>query len=188
LLPHAHLSLTQIFSLTGLTVPSAEELQLPKLAKRCQSCQPVKIIKLSTGEFLLCYNGAPQILPIYRLHRTEVISGWNLEFGLYVDRHGTPVRSEPVVEWTGTANRVAVHEQYLLLFDERFIEVRHLDTGVLVQIIAGDNVRCAWDGRGGPSEQERVHVVMLSPNITPGTWPIERAGSAQRLWELTQTA
>ena len=52
------------------------------------------------------------------------------------------------VEWEGTAERVALHMPYILLFDSRFIEVRRLETGRLVQIIPGNDIRCIWDGRG----------------------------------------
>lgn len=52
------------------------------------------------------------------------------------------------VEWEGTAEQVAWHPPYFLLFDIRFIEVRHIETGRLVQIIPGNNIRCIWDGRG----------------------------------------
>ena len=52
------------------------------------------------------------------------------------------------VEWEGTAERVAWHAHYLLLFDSQFIEIRHVETGRLVQIIPGNDIRCIWDGRG----------------------------------------
>lgn len=71
-----------------------------------------------------------------------------LEFGIYVDKHGDPCRPSGTIEWEGTAERVALHQPYILLFDSRFIEVRHLETGRLAQIIHGNDVRCLWDGRG----------------------------------------
>lgn len=70
------------------------------------------------------------------------------EFGLFVDKHGDPNRTTSTVEWEGTAERVALHAPYVLLFDSRFIEVRRLETGRLVQIIPGSDIRCIWDGRG----------------------------------------
>ena len=41
-----------------------------------------------------------------------------------------------------------MHSPYILLFDTRFIEVRHIQTGRLAQIIPGHNMHCIWDGRG----------------------------------------
>ena len=78
------------------------------------------------------------------------------------------------VEWEGKAARVAWHLSYILLFNPRFIEVRHTLTGRLVQVIFGNNIRCICDGRGanqfqpihkGSSDEvlsqlPRVHGVM----------------------------
>ena len=75
------------------------------------------------------------------------------------------------------ANRIAFHPPHVLIFDTRFIEVRHVETGRLVQIMQGKDVRCTWDGRGtrkpnalaesasAPDtalEQSRIHAVMTS--------------------------
>lgn len=57
------------------------------------------------------------------------------------------------VEWEGKAEQVAWHPPYILLFDRRFVEIRHLETGRLVQIICGNNIRCTWDGRGTNKSQ-----------------------------------
>lgn len=78
------------------------------------------------------------------------------------------------VEWEGKADHVAWHPPYILLFDSRFIEIRHAETGRLAQIIFGNDLRCIWDGRGANqsepdnegssdevvSQQPRVHGVM----------------------------
>jgi hypothetical protein len=42
---------------------------------------------------------------------------------------------------------VAMHAPYVLLFDAQFIEIRHIETGRLAQIISGTDMRCVWDGR-----------------------------------------
>src|ERR1700733_1864278 len=45
-----------------------------------------------------------------------------LEFGVYVDRHGDATnRQVGVIEWEGTAERVAFHPPYVVIFDSRFI-------------------------------------------------------------------
>lgn len=92
-----------------------------------------------------------------------------------MNAHGSLSRINPVVEWDGTADRVALHPPYILLFNPRFIEVRHINTGRLVQIIAGNDIRCTWDGQGvnlspaivtscaiddNISQEPRVHAVM----------------------------
>ncbi|CAL1714491.1 unnamed protein product [Somion occarium] len=145
----------------SVTIPQREDPRLEKLAKRCESCKPRGMFRSSKDEFLLCYD----------------------EFGLYVDRHGDPSRSIQTIEWEGTAEHVAWHPPYVLLFDTRFIEIRHVETGRLAQIIPGNDMRCIWDGRGttslppaspGPdgwnetiSQEPRVHGVMNAPDSNP---------------------
>jgi hypothetical protein len=124
------------------------------------------------------------------------------EFGLFVDRQGNPSRSTGIIEWEGTAERVAMHAPYVLLFDSRFIEVRHVETGRLVQVIAGNDIRCVWDGRaldGGAAavppegtedkmiQEPRVHAVMNLPEppAQPGTRP--GRGIMQHVFELFPT-
>ncbi|KAL7280654.1 hypothetical protein ACG7TL_005593 [Trametes sanguinea] len=167
----------------SVTIPQRDDPRLEKLAKRCESCRPMGMFRSSNDEFLLCYD----------------------EFGLYVDRHGDPSRSIGTIEWEGTAEHVAWHPPYVLLFDSRFIEIRHVETGRLAQIIPGNDVRCIWDGRGvtgvppAPaipegygqemiSQEPRVHGVMnatenapLGPNMRGGR-PI-----AQHVFELIPT-
>ncbi|KAF8546110.1 hypothetical protein OG21DRAFT_1427914, partial [Imleria badia] len=90
------------------------------------------------------------------------------------------------------ADRVALHAPYILPFDPRFIEVRHVDTGRLAQIIPGVDVRCVWDGRGvdsspaviiakgsddNMSQEPKIRAVMNSRS----RWTMRRDGLALRL-------
>jgi len=119
-----------------------------------------------------------------------------------VNPHGDPLRDNPTVEWEGKANRVALHAPYILLFDPRFIEIRHVETGRLSQIIQGLDVRCIWDGRGvDPSpevitsdggddnvcQEPKIHAVMngSEPQFPSGSRP-SRA-TFQRVFELIPT-
>jgi len=157
----------------SVTIPQ-DDSKLGQLAKRCKSARPLGMFRSNPDEFLLCYN----------------------EFGLYVDSHGDPVpgRSIQTVEWEATADRVALHAPYILLFSSRFIEIRRIETGHLVQIIPGSELRCLWAERGTPnapplitglnvdvSQLPRVHGVMNGPEITPqaGQSPV-----AQHVFEL----
>jgi len=55
-----------------------------------------------------------------------------IEFGLFVDRQCNPSRNTGIIEWEGTAERVAMHTSYILLFNSRLIEIRRIETGRLV--------------------------------------------------------
>ncbi|KAJ7777436.1 Dbl-like domain-containing protein [Mycena metata] len=166
----------------SVTIPQREDPRLANLAKRCEACRPMGMFRSTDEEFLLVYN----------------------EFGLYVNKHGDPSPSRPVgtVEWEGTAERVAFHAPYILLFDTRFIEVRDVETGRLAQIIPGNDMHCLWDGRGqasnsneqnladhrnGVLQDARVHGVMNAPEppAQPGR-PAPRA-VVQHVFELIPT-
>ncbi|KIK80164.1 hypothetical protein PAXRUDRAFT_159376 [Paxillus rubicundulus Ve08.2h10] len=163
----------------SVTIPLRDDGH-ERLAKRCESCKPMGMFRVD-NEFLLCYD----------------------EFGIYVSKHGGPSRSSGTIEWEGTAERVAMHWPYILLFDSRFIEVRHVRSGLLAQIIPGNEIRCIWDGRGTSSLpaitgaegfhqptnlDPRIHAVMSTPEPSgqPGQAGRPRA-VAQHVFELAPT-
>lgn len=137
-----------------------------------------------------------------------IITVWStaymvIEFGIYVNKHGAPSRTTGTIEWEGTAERVAMHWPYILLFDSRFIEVRHVSTGLLAQIIPGHEIRCIWDGRGTSGTaattgaegfhqpmnlDPRIHAVMSAPEPLgqPGQ-PGRTRTVAQHVFELVPT-
>jgi len=128
---------------------------------------------LSKGNLLLCWWWVLTLLQWYlclsRLLAND-LTFWIVEFGLFVNRYGQPGRVAELIQWEGTAERVALQFPYVLLFNPRFIEVRHLQTGRLVQVIPGSNVRCIRDGRrldvdNIPVHNE-VHVVMGAPSMS----------------------
>ncbi|KAH9886981.1 CNH-domain-containing protein [Cubamyces lactineus] len=110
--------------LSSATIPLDEDLRT--LGKRPGTNRPIAMFRIREDEFLLCYD----------------------EFGLYVDKRGAPSRSPPIIEWEGTAMQAAWHAPYVVLFNTTFIEVRHVESGRLAQIITGQDVHCLWDGRG----------------------------------------
>lgn len=158
------------------TIPNLDDPRHAYLAKRCDSCRPMGMFRSEEDQFLLCYD----------------------EFGIHVDKHGDPIRPGVIIEWEGTAERVACHPPYVLLFDSRFIEVRYIDTGRLAQIIPGNDVRCIWDGRGvsnaatqkptltDPREQQeaKVHAVMMNTENVPMN---RNKAIAQVVFELVPT-
>ncbi|CAK5273832.1 unnamed protein product [Mycena citricolor] len=174
----------------SVTIPQRDDPKLAALAKRCDACRPLGMFRSNDEEFLLCYT----------------------EFGLYVNKHGDPSPSRPMttVEWEGkrraarTAERVAFHPPYILLFDTRFIEIRDVETGRLAQIIQGNDVRCIWDGQGqnavtheqaladhrnGVQQEARVHAVMNVPEPAPqpGAPRFGPRAVAQHVFELLPT-
>ncbi|TRM58728.1 CNH domain-containing protein [Schizophyllum amplum] len=162
----------------SVSIPLREDPRVEKVIKRSEACRPLGMFRSGDNEFLLCYD----------------------EFGFYVDKHGDPSRAIETIEWEGTAQSVAFHPPYVLLFDSRFIEIRHVETARLCQIITGNDVRCIWDGRGSgdlanqlretkvdeDNDQEaRVHAVMNSTEAVAGGRGARAV--AQHVFELIPT-
>ncbi|KAG1555603.1 hypothetical protein G6F49_007012 [Rhizopus delemar] len=82
--------------------------------------KPVTIYRIKFAEYLVCYN----------------------EFAFLVDQRGRFIQSSVRIDWEGAPDSFALSYPYLLAFEPDFIEVRHVYTGNLEQIIRGKNIRC----------------------------------------------
>jgi hypothetical protein len=112
--------------------------------------------------FLLCYDGQPLSLrlPIIQWHSIYPPPPYSTEFGFLVNKHGDPIEPATLIEWVGKPERVVFFKPFVLLFDRGFVEVRHAETGRLVQIhtvaaaaaaaaraLGGQGgLRCVWNG------------------------------------------
>ncbi|KAL9553295.1 hypothetical protein MBANPS3_003354 [Mucor bainieri] len=63
------------------------------------------------------------------------------QFAFLITTHGDYVKKFKRIDWEGHPHAVAYHYPYVLAFDHRFIEIRHVETGKLVQVVVGDNTR-----------------------------------------------
>ena len=63
------------------------------------------------------------------------------EFSFFVDRHGWRAKPEWKIIWEGNPQAFAMHGPYILAFEPSFIEIRHLDTGILIHILTAKNIR-----------------------------------------------
>lgn len=76
---------------------------------------------------------------------------------------GYPTRR--VIRWEATATAFTAYGIYLLIFDPKFIEIRQLATGRLLQVIKGDNVSCIGQiflaMKAGVSKEERIFSLQL---------------------------
>ncbi|WVQ77044.1 hypothetical protein IAR50_006723 [Cryptococcus sp. DSM 104548] len=104
-----------------------EKPALAELESRCSKGRPMGMFRSTETEFLLCYD----------------------TFGVFIYRYGEPNRDYRAIEWEGKHDSVAFHPPYILLISAPFIEVRHVNTGKLLQIYTGSDMRLTWDGSGG---------------------------------------
>ncbi|KAG6869198.1 hypothetical protein C0993_009061 [Termitomyces sp. T159_Od127] len=122
----------------GLLDPNDENLEF---VRKRENLRPMAIYRIH-NEFLLCYD----------------------EFAFYVNKNGRQSRKDFMVHWEGNptgfgegrflltscvraltcafgARFEALHEPYVLAFEPSFVEVRHIETGHLEQVIQGANLR-----------------------------------------------
>ncbi|TCD65806.1 RHO1 GDP-GTP exchange protein 2 [Steccherinum ochraceum] len=99
----------------GLLDPADGSLEF---VRKRENLRPLAIYRID-NEFLLCYD----------------------EFAFYVNKTGWRSRKHFMVYWEGTPSGFALHYPYVLAFEPTFVEVRHVETGSMSQIIQGNNLR-----------------------------------------------
>lgn len=99
----------------GLLDPADASLEF---VRKKENLRPMAIYRID-NEFLLCYD----------------------DFAFYVNKNGWRSRQEFMVHWEGSPTGFALHYPYVLAFEPMFVEVRHVETGVMSQVIQGNNLR-----------------------------------------------
>lgn len=102
----------------GLLDPADTSLDF---VHRRENVKPIAIYRIS-GEFLLCYD----------------------EFAFFVNKNGWRAKGNWIIHWEGNPTSFAYHHPYVLAFEPSFVEVRHVETGALHQVITGVNLRCLF--------------------------------------------
>ncbi|KAI8637500.1 CNH domain-containing protein [Parasitella parasitica] len=111
-------------SVGGRDIPDKGDPQFNFVHRQSDSLKPLAMYRVH-DKFMLCYN----------------------KFAYYVNnRNGSLVQRGPqklplLCEWEGNPDNIVFQHPYIIAFDPQFIEVRHVDTGDLVQIIPGDQIR-----------------------------------------------
>ncbi|KUI63218.1 Rho1 guanine nucleotide exchange factor 3 [Cytospora mali] len=135
-----------------MSVPSGlNQPAIANIANRIRDQRPLGMFKLNDQEFLLAYE----------------------DCAVYVDKHGEVSRTL-IMEYSGKqkkARGATMFGQYLLLFNEDYVEVRNAENGRLRQIVAGRDVRCLDYGVRGPTGGGSVGagVVMGGAQDSKGT-------------------
>ncbi|KAF3765136.1 hypothetical protein M406DRAFT_259537 [Cryphonectria parasitica EP155] len=115
-----------------MSVPSGlGQPTIANIANRIRDQRPLGMFKLNEQEFILAYE----------------------DCAVYVDKHGEVSRTL-IMEYSGKqkkARGATMFGQYLVLFNEDYVEVRNAENGRLRQIVAGRDVRCLDYGVRGPT-------------------------------------
>ncbi|KDR72779.1 hypothetical protein GALMADRAFT_252035 [Galerina marginata CBS 339.88] len=105
--------------------PPPENFAYLRRQKKWKPSRALGMFRSGVDEFLLCYE----------------------DFGLFFNIHGDPCGSGEPIKWEWSARSAAMSWPYFLLFNDFFIEIRHLQSGLLEQVVRGFHARCISDGR-----------------------------------------
>ncbi|OTB07384.1 hypothetical protein M426DRAFT_53781 [Hypoxylon sp. CI-4A] len=114
-----------------MSIPDTRQPAIANIANRIKEQRPLGMFRLNDQEFLLAYE----------------------DCAVYVDKYGDVSRSV-IMEYSGKqkkARGASMYGQYLLLFNEDYVEVRNAENGRLRQIIAGRDVKVLDYGVRGPT-------------------------------------
>lgn len=114
-----------------MSIPDVKQPAIANIASRIRDQKPLGMFRLNDQEFLLTYE----------------------DCAVYVDKHGDVSRTL-IMEYSGKqkkAKSATLCGQYLILFNDDYVEVRNAENGRLRQIIAGRDVRCLDYGARGPT-------------------------------------
>ncbi|ORY80260.1 CNH-domain-containing protein [Leucosporidium creatinivorum] len=126
----------------GLLDPADSSLDF---VQKRENARPIAIYRID-GEFLLCYD----------------------EFAFYVNKNGWRAKSNWIIQWEGFPTSFALHYPYVLAFEPTFIEVRHVESGALMQIIPGNNIKCLFADTPPSASSSSVNSYFPSPNAPYG--------------------
>ncbi|KAL2023557.1 hypothetical protein VTK56DRAFT_2165 [Thermocarpiscus australiensis] len=146
---------TECFSLnlfhTYIAVATAKGFELLTLDKKVTQSIPRDLSEPATANIAARVKD-PHPLGMFRLNDQEFLLTYE-DCAVYVDKHGEISRTL-IMEYSGKqkkARAATMFGQYLLLFNEDYVEVRNAENGRLRQIIAGRDVRCLDYGFRGPT-------------------------------------
>ncbi|KYK57870.1 Rho guanyl nucleotide exchange factor [Drechmeria coniospora] len=114
-----------------MSIPDIKAPSIANIISRIRDQRPLGMFRLNDNEFICTYE----------------------DCAVYVDKHGDISRTL-IMEYTGKqkkARGASMYGQYLLLFNEDYVEVRNAENGRLRQIIAGRDVRVIDFGIRGPT-------------------------------------
>ncbi|KAJ2091715.1 RHO1 GDP-GTP exchange protein 2 [Coemansia sp. RSA 986] len=103
-----------------------------------ENTHPIALFRVHDGEFLLCYD----------------------VFAFYVNRNGQRARFSWMIHWVGTPTSFKFEYPYVLAFDSQFIEVRHVETAAMVQVIITGNCTSLSPNK------DHVNLCVTSPSST----------------------
>ncbi|KAH6913124.1 hypothetical protein BKA70DRAFT_1261943 [Coprinopsis sp. MPI-PUGE-AT-0042] len=101
------------------------------LKSQVDASRPLGFLRVSSSEILVVYE----------------------DLGCYINTKGLPTRSNGFLKWETKITSYACRSPYVFLVSSRFIEIRNIGNGRLLQVVEGGDIRLIYGGTGGSSTQ-----------------------------------
>ncbi|KAJ2581215.1 RHO1 GDP-GTP exchange protein 2, partial [Coemansia sp. RSA 1836] len=85
-------------------------------------------------------------------------------FAFYIDNFGRRSRPHVFIRWEMRPSHISFRHPYVVAINPKFIEVRHIETGVLLSIIRIKNAVCL-----NPDSTDTILHIAIAPTTTIGT-------------------
>jgi hypothetical protein len=138
------------------------QAHLASIANRIKDLKPLGMFRLGEAEFLVVFD----------------------ECAVYVNKHGDVSRGV-VMEFVGRAKSACLYAQFIILFDDDFVEIRDAQNGRLKQVIAGKDVQMLDDGGGGGQSAQQQQSQQAQLGGGANGLGLQGFGSAPRTVKLS---
>lgn len=122
-------------------------------------------------------------LAIHRISSNFLLS--YSDFSFFINKNGWRTRSDWMINWEGIPQSFALWYPHLLAFESNFIEIRHVESGELLRVILGENIRLLHMGSQEilyAYEDERGYDVVASLDF----WDKTAAKKSGKLTEIKE--
>lgn len=110
------------------------------------------------------------------------------DIGCYITKHGEPARRSGYIRWESKISHYALRDGHLLLFSSDFIEIRHLVSGRLVQVMEGKEIRLL--NAGAPTREKESSKVKEKEEpllVAMKGEKDDRLGTSEKVVEVVMT-
>jgi hypothetical protein len=153
--------------------------QMADLKTRCEEAKPLGLIRTESGEIMVIYDS--ESLCIIS-HSTVFDCTSTIALGCYITKHGAPSRKCGFIRWEAKVTSFAHRGSHVLLFSSEFIEIRHLTTGRLDQVIEGSDIRLLLHANMKSNSSDDTLLIAMRGTKN------DKDGVSDKIMELVQTS
>lgn len=149
---------TTTSSIIPILASTSNNNGLAMLKNAIEGARPLGFLRVSPQEILIIYD----------------------TIGCFIDSRGAPTRKGGYVRWETKVTAWASRHNHVFLVSPRFVEIRNVATGRLLQVIEGVDVRLLFSGPA-LSPQDKVLIAMR------GRQSNDTLASSEKIVELAET-